>query len=77
MNELELQLRVSTTVKQYVGNLMAQNQIPANIMENAINSVLLDIKDAARQELAASLLAAVPQEKEEKDEIADKETDNG
>ena len=77
MNELELQLRVSTTVKQYIGNLMAQNQIPANVMENAINSVLLDIKDAARQELAASLLAAVPQEKEEKDEIADKETDNG
>jgi hypothetical protein len=77
MNELELQLRVSTTIKQYIGNLMAQNQIPANIMENAINSVLLDIKDAARQELAASLLAAVPQEKEEKDEIADKETDNG
>ena len=77
MNELELQLRVSTTVKQYIGNLMAQNQIPANVMENAINSVLLDIKDAARQELAASLLAAVPQEKEEKDERADKETDNG
>lgn len=77
MNELELQLRVSTTVKQYIGNLMAQNQIPANVMENAINSVLLDIKDAARQELAASLLAAIPQEKEEKDEIADEETDNG
>ena len=77
MNELELQLRVSTTVKQYIGNLMAQNQIPANTMENAINSVLLDIKDVARQELAASLLAAIPQEKEEKDEIADKETDNG
>lgn len=77
MNELELQLRVSTTVKQYIGNLMAQNQIPANVMENAINSVLLDIKDAARQELAASLLAAIPQEKEKKDEIADKETDNG
>lgn len=77
MNELELQLRVSTTIKQYIGNLMAQNQIPANVMENAINSVLLDIKDVARQELAASLLAAIPQEKEEKDEIADKETDNG
>lgn len=77
MNELELQLRVSTTIKQYIGNLMAQNQIPANIMENAMNSVLLDIKDAARQELAASLLAAIPQEKENENEIADKETDNG
>ena len=63
MNDLELQIRVLATVKNYIGNLMGQNQIPASLMENVLNSVMLDVKDAARQELAASLLAsAAPQE---------------
>lgn len=45
---------------------MGQNQIPASLMENVLNSVMLDVKDAARQELAASLLAsAAPQEVED------------
>lgn len=66
MNDLELQIRVLATVKSYIGNLMGQNQIPASLMENVLNSVMLDIKDAARQELAASLLAsAAPQEVED------------
>lgn len=77
MNDLELQIRVSATVKNYIGNLMGQNQIPASLMENVLNSVMLDVKDAARQELAASLLAsAAPQEVEEKTE-EDKEINNG
>lgn len=66
MNDLELQLRVLATVKNYIGNLMGQNQIPASLMENVLNSVMLDVKDAVRQELAASLLAsAAPQEVED------------
>jgi|GEM_PF-4688931 len=66
MNDLELQIRVLATVKNYIGNLMGQNQIPASLMENVLNSVMLDVKDAARQELAASLLAsAAPQEVED------------
>ena len=77
MNDLELQIRVSATVKNYIGNLMGQNQIPASLMENVLNSVMLDVKDAARQELAASLLAsAALQEVEEKTE-EDKEINNG
>jgi hypothetical protein len=77
MNDLELQIRVLATVKNYIGNLMGQNQIPASLMENVLNSVMLDVKDAARQELAASLLAsAAPQEVEDGiDE--DKEVING
>ena len=77
MNDLELQIRVLATVKNYIGNLMGQNQIPASLMENVLNSAMLDVKDAARQELAASLLAsAAPQEVEEKTE-EDKEINNG
>lgn len=77
MNDLELQIRVLATVKNYIGNLMGQNQIPASLMENVLNSVLLDIKDAARQELAASLLAsAAPQEVEDGTD-EDKEVING
>ena len=77
MNDLELQIRVLATVKNYIGNLMGQNQIPASLMENVLKSVMLDVKDAASQELAASLLAsAAPQEVEEKTE-EDKEINNG
>jgi len=77
MNDLELQIRVLATVKNYIGNLMGQNQIPASLMENVLNSVMLDVKDAARQELAASLLAsAAPQEVEDGTD-EDKEVING
>ena len=77
MNDLELQIRVLATVKNYIGNLMGQNQIPASLMENGLNSVMLDVKDAARQELAASLLAsAAPQEVEDGTD-EDKEVING
>lgn len=77
MNDLELQIRVLATVKNYIGNLMGQNQIPASLMENVLNSVMLDVKDAARQELAASLLAsAAPQEVEDSTD-ENKEVING
>lgn len=77
MNDLELQIRVLATVKNYIGNLMGQNQIPASLMENVLNSVMLDVKDAARQELAASLLASsAPQEVEDGTD-EDKEVING
>lgn len=77
MNDLELQIRVLATVKNYIGNLMGQNQIPASLMENVLNSVMLDVKDAARQELAAFLLAsAAPQEVEDGTD-EDKEVING
>nr|DAX84613.1 MAG TPA: hypothetical protein [Caudoviricetes sp.] len=77
MNDLELQIRVLATVKNYIGNLMGRNQIPASLMENVLNSVMLDVKDAARQELAASLLAsAAPQEVEDGTD-EDKEVING
>lgn len=77
MNDLELQIRVLATVKNYIGNLMGQNQIPASLMENVLNSVMLDVKDAVRQELAASLLAsAAPQEVEDGTD-EDKEVING
>ena len=77
MNDLELQIRVLATVKNYIGNLMGQNKIPASLMENVLNSVMLDVKDAARQELAASLLAsAAPQEVEDGTD-EDKEVING
>ena len=77
MNDLELQIRVLATVKDYISKLMIQNQIPASLMENVLNSVMLDVKDAARQELAASLLAsAVPQEVED-GTAEDKEVTNG
>ena len=77
MNDLELQIRVLATVKNYIGNLMGQNQIPASLMENVLNSVMLDVKDAARQELAASLLASAATQEVEDGTDEDKEVING
>lgn len=77
MNDLELQIRVLATVKNYIGNLMGQNQIPASLMENVLNSVMLDVKDAARQELAASLLASAATQEVEDGTDENKEVING
>ena len=77
MNDLELQIRVLATVKNYIGNLMGQNQIPASLMENVLNSVMLDVKDAARQELAESLLASAAPKEVEDGTDENKEVING
>ena len=77
MNDLELQIRVLATVKDYISKLMIQNQIPASLMENVLNSVMLDVKDAARQEFAASFLASAAPQEVEDGTAEDKEVTNG
>lgn len=63
MNELELRIRVQGMVKQWVNNFMLSNGISATIMEDALNKVTSELKDAVMQEFIASV-TAVPQPEE-------------
>ena len=63
MNELELRIRVQGMVKQWVNNFMLSNGVSATIMEDALNKVTSELKDAVIQEFIASV-TAVPQPEE-------------
>lgn len=63
MNELELRIRVQGMVKQWVNNFMLSNGVSATIMEDALNKVTSELKDAVMQEFIASV-TAVPQSEE-------------
>lgn len=75
MTQEQLRLDVQSTVKSYVLNLMRQNNIPAAMMEDALNFTLLDVKDAVFQEFIAAVSAeSQPQDTEaESKEEADGE----
>ncbi len=60
MNELELRIRVQGMAKQWVNNFMLSNGVSATIMEDALNKVISELKDAVMQEFIASV-TAVPQ----------------
>lgn len=66
MNELELRIRVQGMVKQWVNNFMLSNGVSATIMEDALNKVISELKDAVMQEFIASV-TAVPQPEESVD----------
>lgn len=63
MNELELRIRVQGMVKQWVNNFMLSNGVSATIMEDALNKVTSELKDAVMQEFIASVTTA-PQSEE-------------
>lgn len=63
MNELELRIRVQGMVKQWVNNFMLSNGVSATIMEDALNKVTSELKDAVMQEFITSV-TAVPQSEE-------------
>ncbi len=60
MNELELRIRVQGMVKQWVNNFMLSNGVSATVMEDALNKVVSELKDAVMQEFIASV-TTVPQ----------------
>lgn len=63
MNELELRIRVQGMVKQWVNNFMLSNGVSATIMEDALNKVTSELKDAVMQEFIASV-TTIPQPEE-------------
>lgn len=73
MNEFETRYRVQSTVEGWVNSFMNQNGLPASMMVDAVNSVLVQLKDKATQEFIASVSAPSEpseniQEEKEKEE---------
>lgn len=56
MNEQELRIRVYETLNEYINSLMSNNNVPAAMMEDAINKILVNLKDKVMTEfiIAAS-----------------------
>lgn len=63
MNEFETRYRVQLAVENWLNTFMNQNGLPASMMVDAVNSVLVQLKDKATQEFIASV--SVPSEPSE------------
>lgn len=71
MNILQMRIEVQNALKAWVGNLMATQNVPAHIMEDALKSCLVDVKEASLQEFLQSLIAG------ESVESVEEENENG
>jgi hypothetical protein len=59
----QLRLELQVSLGQWITDVMASYNIPATMMEDALNKALLDIKDKVHQELLMQQLEAAKQQK--------------
>lgn len=59
MNELELRIRVQNMVQNWVA--VQLQQVPAYIMEDALNKALVSVKELALQEFIESVTTSEPE----------------
>lgn len=59
MNELELRIRVQNMVQNWVAAQL--QQVPAYMMEDAINKALVSVKELALQEFIESVTTSEPE----------------
>lgn len=66
MNNLQTRLEVQGAIQQWVASFMEEYQIPAYMMEDALNKVLLNLKDQVVTDLltAAAQVQLEQQQKE-------------
>lgn len=55
MNQFEVRMRVQSMVDEQVMRLIEVNHVSPSIVEDAINKVLVKVKDMAYQEFLASI----------------------
>lgn len=55
MNQFEVRMRVQSMVDEQVMRLMEVNHVSPSIVEDAINKVLVKVKDMAYQEFLTSI----------------------
>lgn len=69
MNEFELRLRLQNTMQDYVNQVMISNNVPAAMMEDALNKVLINLKDKVLLEFIAAASQPVQEDiiKEQED----------
>lgn len=54
MTQEQFRVDVQNAVKNYVQQFMQQNQVPAAMMEDAMNAALLDVKSLVYSQLIAA-----------------------
>ena len=59
MNELELRIRVQNMVQNWVAAQL--QQVPAYMMEDALNKALVSVKERALQEFIESVTTSEPE----------------
>lgn len=59
MNELELRIRVQNMVQNWVAAQL--QQVPASMMEDALNKALVSVKELALQEFIESVTTPEPE----------------
>lgn len=59
MNELELRIRVQNMVQNWVAAQL--QQVPAYMMEDALNKALVSVKELALQEFIESVTTSEPE----------------
>lgn len=62
-NNARTNYELQTAVMSYVSNLMAKNDVPAYMMEDALNKVLLSVQEVAFQERMNKFLQDFEEEK--------------
>lgn len=69
MNEFELRLRLQNTMQDYVNQVMISNNVSAAMMEDALNKVLINLKDKVLLEFIAAASQPVQEDiiKEQED----------
>lgn len=72
MTQEQFRIEVQNSVKSYVQQLMRQYQVPAAMMEDALNAALLDIKPL----VLAQLMASLQQEEDPEDQEINQEEEN-
>jgi len=77
MNQLQLRSEVKAATQNWVASIMQQYGVPAYIMEEALQSVQLNLKDMITQELIAEIQAEqAPTQEEGKEEDDGTQSDN-
>ncbi len=69
MNEFELRLRLQNALQDYVNQVMISNNVSAAMMEDALNKVLINLKDKVLLEFIAAASQPVQEDiiKEQED----------
>lgn len=62
MTQEQFRIEVQTSVKNFVDDLIITNNIPAAMMEDALNKVLVDIKDQVLREFIVAASRTVKEQ---------------
>lgn len=81
MNQLQLRLEVKAAAQNWVAAIMQQYEVPASVMEDALQSVQLSLKDLIAQELISELqkqqqVSLQEDKKEEEKENGESQSNN-